>query len=106
MLSYLSHAIALFALASSIAARADDYPSRPVKFIAPFGAGGPTDVFTRDIAEELRNVASIATQTSKAVSGTPPTASPCPRAFLVAQFVAVTAPSSPYMRATRFMRRK
>ena len=58
MLSYLPRAIALFALASSIAAsaaRADDYPSRPVKIIAPFGAGGPTDVFTRDIAEELRN---------------------------------------------------
>ncbi len=35
-------------------ARADDYPSRPVKIIAPFGAGGPTDVYTRDIAEELR----------------------------------------------------
>jgi len=36
------------------AARADDYPSRPVKIIAPFGAGGPTDVYTRAIAEELR----------------------------------------------------
>ena len=34
--------------------RADDYPSRPVKVIVPFGAGGPTDVYTRDIAEELR----------------------------------------------------
>jgi tripartite-type tricarboxylate transporter receptor subunit TctC len=34
-------------------ARADDYPSRPVKIIAPFGAGGPTDVYTRAIAEEL-----------------------------------------------------
>ena len=34
--------------------QADDYPSRPVKIIAPFGAGGPTDVYTRDIAEELR----------------------------------------------------
>jgi len=33
--------------------RADDYPSRPVKIIVPFGAGGPTDVFTRAIAEEL-----------------------------------------------------
>ena len=29
---------------------AEDYPSRPVKIIAPFGAGGPTDVFTRAIA--------------------------------------------------------
>jgi len=57
MLSYLPRAIALLALASSIAAssaRADDYPSRPVKIIAPFGAGGPTDLYTRDIAEELR----------------------------------------------------
>jgi tripartite-type tricarboxylate transporter receptor subunit TctC len=33
---------------------ADDYPSRPIKIIAPFGAGGPTDVYTRAIAEELR----------------------------------------------------
>jgi tripartite-type tricarboxylate transporter receptor subunit TctC len=57
MLSYLSRVIELIALASFIAAsaaRADDCPSRPVKIIAPFGAGGPTDVFTRDIAEELR----------------------------------------------------
>jgi tripartite-type tricarboxylate transporter receptor subunit TctC len=35
-------------------ATADDYPSRPVKIIAPFGAGGPTDVYTRAVAEELR----------------------------------------------------
>jgi tripartite-type tricarboxylate transporter receptor subunit TctC len=34
--------------------RAGDYPSRPVRIIVPFGAGGPTDVFTRAIAEELR----------------------------------------------------
>jgi tripartite-type tricarboxylate transporter receptor subunit TctC len=32
---------------------ADTYPSRPVKIIVPFGAGGPTDLFTRAIAEEL-----------------------------------------------------
>jgi tripartite-type tricarboxylate transporter receptor subunit TctC len=49
----------LLALTAGFAARAtlamaDDYPSRPVKIIAPFGAGGPTDVYTRDIAEELR----------------------------------------------------
>ena len=50
---------ALFALAGTLmpsapAAIADDYPSRPVKIIVPFGAGGPTDVYTRAIAEELR----------------------------------------------------
>src|SRR6516164_2199176 len=57
MLSYLPRAIALFALAGFVAgstARADDYPSRPVKIIAPFGAGGPTDVYTRSIANELQ----------------------------------------------------
>jgi tripartite-type tricarboxylate transporter receptor subunit TctC len=47
--------LAIAALTARISpARADDYPSRPVKIIAPFGAGGPTDVFTRDISEELR----------------------------------------------------
>jgi tripartite-type tricarboxylate transporter receptor subunit TctC len=49
---------ALLAAAAVVAratvVRAEDYPSRPVKIIAPFGAGGPTDVFTRDISEELR----------------------------------------------------
>src|SRR5258708_7625454 len=35
-------------------AQAQDYPSRPVKVIVPFGAGGPTDIFTRALAEELR----------------------------------------------------
>ncbi len=38
----------------SAPAIADDYPSRPIKIIAPFGPGGPTDVYTRAIAEELR----------------------------------------------------
>ena len=36
------------------AAQADDYPSRPIHVIVPFGAGGPTDVFTRALGEELR----------------------------------------------------
>ena len=37
----------------TIPARADDYPSRPVKIIVPFGAGGPTDIFVREIAVDL-----------------------------------------------------
>ena len=43
----------LVSLATSPAS-AQDYPSRTVRIIVPFGAGGPTDVFTRAIAEELR----------------------------------------------------
>ncbi len=31
-----------------------DYPTRPVKIITPFGAGGPTDVYTRALAVELQ----------------------------------------------------
>jgi tripartite-type tricarboxylate transporter receptor subunit TctC len=37
----------------ALPAAAQDYPSRTVRVIVPFGAGGPTDVFTRAIAEEL-----------------------------------------------------
>jgi len=57
MPNVLSRRAALLALAGSALAspsRADDYPSRTVRVIVPFGAGGPTDVYARDIAEELR----------------------------------------------------
>lgn len=51
----LAAALALAALPVLAAAGAatDAYPSRPVKIIVPFGAGGPTDVFARAIGEEL-----------------------------------------------------
>ena len=57
MLIGYSRRAVLLVLASSAAVttvRADDYPSRPVKIIVPFGAGGPTDVFARAIAVELQ----------------------------------------------------
>jgi tripartite-type tricarboxylate transporter receptor subunit TctC len=44
-------AAAAVALASP--AGAQDYPSRPVRVIVPFGAGGPADVFGRQIAQAL-----------------------------------------------------
>ena len=47
-------AAAAFAVTMCGPVSADDYPSRPVKIIVPFGAGGPTDVYTRAIGEELR----------------------------------------------------
>jgi tripartite-type tricarboxylate transporter receptor subunit TctC len=40
-------------LAAAPPAWTQGYPSRPVRVIMPFGAGGPTDVFTRAIADEL-----------------------------------------------------
>jgi tripartite-type tricarboxylate transporter receptor subunit TctC len=53
-LAFVLMAAAAGVLSGAPPSHADDYPSRPVKIIAPFGAGGPTDVYTRDIAEELR----------------------------------------------------
>jgi tripartite-type tricarboxylate transporter receptor subunit TctC len=37
-------------------ALANAYPTQTVKVIVPFGAGGPSDVFARAVAEELRKV--------------------------------------------------
>jgi tripartite-type tricarboxylate transporter receptor subunit TctC len=47
-------ALAILFLAAAAPSTAQDYPSHPVKMIVPFGAGGPTDIFTRLLAEELR----------------------------------------------------
>jgi len=53
MLQRLSTLVALAMSWIALPAAAEDYPSRPVRVIMPFGAGGPTDVFTRAIADEL-----------------------------------------------------
>src|SRR6266568_5052083 len=46
--------LAMVWLSPAAPSNAQDYPSRAVKMIVPFGAGGPTDIFTRALAEELR----------------------------------------------------
>ena len=51
-------AFALVAISSSFLAApatAQDYPSRLIKMIVPFGAGGPADVFSRQLAQILQD---------------------------------------------------
>ena len=42
------------ALAVITPARADNYPARPITFIVPFSAGGPTDALARILGEHMR----------------------------------------------------
>src|ERR1700710_65509 len=44
--------IAILAVAG--AARADNYPSRPITIIVPFAAGGPSDAMSRILAERMK----------------------------------------------------
>ena len=48
-----SIAVAALLLAAP-AAMAQDYPSRPVRIIVPFAAGGPADVYARFLAQRLQ----------------------------------------------------
>ena len=44
-----------FGLATAAAAQtADNYPSKPIRWIVPYPAGGPTDRLTRDFASQLQ----------------------------------------------------
>ena len=45
--------IALLPALPSLPAVAQDYPARSVKIVVPFGAGGPADVFSRQLAQHL-----------------------------------------------------
>src|SRR5262245_6653184 len=57
MLSVRKLALAVVAAAACLTpAAAQDYPSRSVKIIVPFGAGGPADVFARFIGAHLQDV--------------------------------------------------
>ena len=46
-------ALAALPLLNTGGARAQSYPTRPVRFIVPFPAGGSTDVAARVIVEHL-----------------------------------------------------
>jgi tripartite-type tricarboxylate transporter receptor subunit TctC len=49
----LAAALAAGLAALAAPAAAQDYPIRPIRIIAPFGAGGPGDVFSRQVAQYL-----------------------------------------------------
>ena len=52
---YLRILVAVLSAALALpAGAADEYPSRPVKIIVPFAAGGPADVYARYLADRLQ----------------------------------------------------
>ena len=61
----------LLAAALSGSALAQDFPTREIRFIAPFSAGGPTDIAARVISEPLRKQLgqSIITENMPGASG-------------------------------------
>ena len=53
MMKRLLAALCVFA-ALVTAAAAENFPSRPITMVVPFGAGGPTDALARIVAERMR----------------------------------------------------
>ena len=53
MLAKVITLAALLMLTPVAGAGADDYPSRPVRIVVPYPAGGPSDVAMRLLAEPL-----------------------------------------------------
>ncbi len=53
MRSFLRLIAVVLPILLAIPASAAEYPTRPVKFIVPFGAGGPADIYARVLAQHL-----------------------------------------------------
>ena len=49
----LLRALAVALLAAAGVAGAQDYPSRPIKLVVPYGPGGAGDVIARIVSEQL-----------------------------------------------------
>src|SRR6266850_2900457 len=46
-------AVGMFAIGMATAVRAQSFPEKPIKLVAPFPAGGPTDTTARVVAQAL-----------------------------------------------------
>ena len=53
--AWLSGLAAIVLAATTAPASAQDYPTKPVRIIVPFAAGGPADVYARFIAQRLQD---------------------------------------------------
>jgi tripartite-type tricarboxylate transporter receptor subunit TctC len=53
MRAFLRLAAVILPVLLTLPVAAQNYPNRPVKFIVPFGAGGPADVYARVLAQHL-----------------------------------------------------
>ena len=64
---------ALVFAATTLAAQAQDFPSRPIAMLVPFAAGGPTDIVARSMAESMSRAmggAKIVVETAAGAGGT------------------------------------
>ena len=53
--SFYAGVIALL-VSAPVVALADNYPSRPIRFIVPFAAGGGVDVFSRFVSKRVGEI--------------------------------------------------
>jgi tripartite-type tricarboxylate transporter receptor subunit TctC len=48
--------LAVLSIGATRPAQATDYPTRPIKIVVPFGAGGITDVYAREVGQRMEKI--------------------------------------------------